>query len=104
MRSIRALNRIEERESKYFVHYKQDIAYIREDLLLLKAFREKMSTIELKEENDKCYLIFRNKERYLSSDCKVRISNDLYKTLNGLIIRGSNHNNKETKKELFENE
>lgn len=87
MRSLKALDRIEERESKNFVHYKQDIAYIREDLLLLKAFKEKMSIIELKEEDDKYYLIFRNKERYLSSDCKIRISDDLFQTLKSLITK-----------------
>lgn len=86
MRSIRALNRIEERESQNFVHYKQDISYIREDLLVLKAIKDKVKFIQLEKDNDKYYLIFKNEERYLCSpNYKIELSKEQYYLLEDIL-------------------
>jgi len=79
-RSLKALNRIEEQASKVFKHYKQDISYIREDLLKLKKLRETLPMM-LVVANNKYYLIIESKERYLAPFHKMELSKVEYDSL-----------------------
>ena len=77
-RSLKALQRIEEQMAVTFKHYKQDVSYIRDDLIKLKLVKEKLSSLCLEKSDDKCYLSTKSKERYLSSSYKTEIPEELY--------------------------